>query len=151
MNELHPQCRWNCRATIDWSPQAFSSLHKIWIKSRSFAVSSVGHCSYMLLRVIGNVRHICASICVFFLVCTSVGSECTFAALCSGTGPAQDVGRCSASFDWQHFFGEAGSSGIDSVFHNESAAFFFFPSSSFFHLLSFCFLFWLSARHNRGH
>lgn len=79
-----------------------------------------------------------ASICVFGLVYTSV--EFIFAALCSGMGPTQEVGQCSASFDWQHFFGEAGSSAIDSVFHKRVCLSFFFlvplPSFTCFPLLS---------------
>lgn len=73
---------------------------------------------------------------VFALHYTSVAFRFSLALLRSGMRPTQEVGQRSASFDWQHFFGRAGSSAIDSVFHDKSVLLYFFISSlAFFHLL----------------
>lgn len=87
--------------------------------------------------------NVCVHICVSGPAYTSVGSGCTFAVPSSGTRPEQEVGQRSASFDWQHFFGEAGSSAVDSAFDDEPGLFFFFFLLAVFHIpppppLAFC-------------
>lgn len=86
--------------------------------------------------------NVCVHICVSGPAYTSVGSGCTFAVPSSGTRPEQEVGQRSASFDWQHFFGEAGSSAVDSAFDDEPGLFFFFFPLAVFHIppppLAFC-------------
>ena len=59
-----------------------------------------------------------------------------FAVLCSGTRPTQEVEQCSTAFDWQHFFGEAGSSAIDFVFQHKSGLCLLVPVPSFTHFPS---------------
>lgn len=86
--------------------------------------------------------NVCVHICVSGPAYTSVGSGFTFAVPSSGTRPEQEVGQRSASFDWQHFFGEAGSSAVDSAFDDEPGLFFFFFLLAVFHIppppLAFC-------------
>lgn len=86
--------------------------------------------------------NVCVHICVSGPAYTSVGSGFTFAVPSSGTRPEQEVGQRSASFDWQHFFGEEGSSAVDSAFDDEPGLFFFFFLLAVFHIppppLAFC-------------
>lgn len=86
--------------------------------------------------------NVCVHICVSGPAYTSVGSGFTFAVPSSGMRPEQEVGQRSASFDWQHFFGEAGSSAVDSAFDDEPGLFFFFFLLAVFHSppppLAFC-------------
>lgn len=87
--------------------------------------------------------NVCVHICVSGPAYTSVGSGFTFAVPSSGSRPEQEVGQRSASFDWQHFFGEAGSSAVDSAFDDEPGLFFFFFLLAVFHIpppppLAFC-------------
>lgn len=86
--------------------------------------------------------NVCVHICVSGPAYTSVGSGFTFAVPSSGMRPEQEVGQRSASFDWQHFFGEAGSSAVDSAFDDEPGLFFFFFLLAVFHIppppLAFC-------------
>lgn len=77
--------------------------------------------------------NVCVHICVSGPAYTSVGSGFTFAVPSSGSRPEQEVGQRSASFDWQHFFGEAGSSAVDSAFDDEPGLFFFFFLLAVFH------------------
>lgn len=70
----------------------------------------------------------CLHICVFVLVYTL---NFTFSALCSGTRPTQEVGQCSAVFDWQHFFSKGGSSALTLSFTASLGLFFSVPVPSF--------------------